>query len=159
MSWTHRGTVDILSVVLQYISVMVLGDHIWGVIYTGSWAPCCVTSGASNPVRFTNAPIHISVMPDYPNINSANPTSPVTKTLGPVYPGIKTNSILKTTVLFFLLPIVLAAERTKQREGCQEVQSSNYYLAKQPPARIYMYVPALWRSQSYGRDQTAPTGF
>ncbi len=100
-------------------------------------------------------------MPDYPNINSANPTSPVTKTFGPVYPGIKKNSILKTTgmVLFFLLPIVLAAERIKQREGCQEVQSSYYDLAKQPPARIYMYVPGLWCSQSYGSDQTAHTGF
>lgn len=58
-------------------------------------------------------------MPDYPNLNSANPTSPVTKTLDPVYPGIKKNSVLKTIemVLFFVLSIVLAAERTKQREG------------------------------------------
>lgn len=50
-------------------------------------------------------------MPDYPNLNSANPTSPVTKTLGPVYPGIKKNSVLKAIemVLFFLLSIVLAA--------------------------------------------------
>lgn len=58
-------------------------------------------------------------MPDYPNLNSANSTSPVTKTLVPVYPGIKKNSILKTIemVLFFLLSIVLASERTKQMEG------------------------------------------
>lgn len=64
---------------------MVHGDHLRGFVYPGSWAPCCVTRGASSPVWFTNAPIHISVMLDCPIASKVPPA----KNLGPVYSALK----------------------------------------------------------------------